>query len=90
MKNKTAAQWLEKARKDGADWVDKALENIKAQPLHRHRLKHYPSLSWVVAREFYWDETDAVTQGEGYWQGIYNSIVDSENKETTTNARSKP
>jgi len=80
MKNKTAAQWLEEARASGADWADKAFENIKAQPRHPLRRNDYPLLSSVVMFEFAWAQTDAATQGYDYWWGIYKSVERAENQ----------
>jgi len=57
MKNKTATEWLEIARKDGADWVDKAIQNIEAQPNFNMREKNYAHLSEVIMNEFFWDDT---------------------------------
>ena len=80
MKNKTAKQWLEIARASGADWVDAAIENIKAQPSHGGRRKDYPLLSSVVIGHFAWAQTDAATQGYDYWWGIYKSVERAENQ----------
>ena len=78
MKNKTAKQWLEIARANGADWVEKAFDNIKMQPEDSAIEKPYSSLSLTVKCGFSWSETDKDTQGHKYWQDIYNSILDSE------------
>jgi len=75
---KTAIEWLEIARKDGADWVDKAIENIAAQPDYSDRKEDYLSLSSVVIREFSWIETDKDTQGGKYWGLIYDEVFESE------------
>jgi len=71
MKNKTAKQWLEMARADGADWVDKALNNIEAQPDYYDREDNYSSVKAMISLEFDWEET-----GEGweYWDDIHSSL----------------
>jgi len=72
MRNKTATEWLEEARASGADWVDAAICNIKAQPKYRHRLDFYVTLSLVVQKEFFWPDTP---EGRIYWSEINNRIL---------------
>jgi len=81
MRNKTAEQWLEKARKDGADWVDKAIENIAKQPNYRDRKKNYPLQSVAIWSEFDWRDSP---QGHNYWIKIYDGIFESEKSKKRT------
>jgi len=76
--NKTAIEWLEIARKDGADWVDKAIENIAKQREDAASEQYHPSLSSVVIREFSWKQTDKSTQGSKYWGDIYDRLLMAE------------
>jgi len=78
MKNKTAKQWLEIARANGANWADQALSNIEMQSGDSAIEKPYSSLSSTVKCGFLWLETDKYTQGHKYWRDIYGSILDSE------------
>jgi len=80
---KTATEWLNEARANGADWVDKALENIALQLEGEASDKHYPCLSRVIMCHFSWVDTDKETQGHKYWWDIYKSIENSETKNST-------
>jgi len=68
MQNKTATEWLEIARKYGADWVDKAVANIAAQPDYEDREDNYSSVNAMISLEFDWEET---VEGHDYWWGVY-------------------
>jgi len=75
MRNKTAKRWLDIARASGADWVDKAIENIKAHPDFRFRKKNYSHLSQVITDEFFWSNTP---EDHEYWAEIHYNIFESE------------
>jgi len=70
MQNKTAIEWLEIARANGETWVDKALNNIEAQPDFSDK-DSYPSVQSVIEEGFDWEET-----GEGceYWDVIHSGL----------------
>jgi len=74
--NKTATEWLNEARENGADWVDEAVENIALLPDHPHRRDFYQNLSFLLFCEFVWRKTP---QGREYWTEIHYNLFESEN-----------
>jgi len=71
MDDKTAIEWLNEARANGAYWVHDALENIAAQPDYSSRLDSYPYLCSVVKNEFSWRDSP---QGYYYWDEVYRLV----------------
>jgi hypothetical protein len=75
MKNesKTAAKWLQYAKKQGYDWADRAIYNLEnVEWAWSQRGRNYPieRLSDATA-SFKWDKT---TEGEDFWRSIYNEL----------------
>jgi len=68
--SKTAKEWLEIARADGADWVNEAVKNIALQPNHPARRKFYENLGLVIFYEFAWRETPEKWE---YWEKIHEN-----------------
>jgi hypothetical protein len=67
---KTVKEWLLEAKEHGYDWADKALFYADPETLDAPE----NCLSQSLLGSFYFDATDATSEGRGYWFAIFKDL----------------